>query len=196
MPTISERIGASGNDISHVQSSHNFSTTSTAGGIGDQTAGSATGRGIALLFSSVNIPRGATIQSAIITHQSVDNQSGTVCRLVIEAEDADSPDAVADDADWHALVRTAASVTWNPGAWTTDITDDTPDIAAIVQELVDRPGWDSGGAMQFLIHDDAEASDTNAVRFGYTYDNDIGKAALLVVSYVAVGKSAILLTAD
>ncbi len=195
MPSISERVGASDDDAAHSQNNHAFAPLSVASGMGDTTGSGVTGRGLFVRFSSVPIPQGATIQSAIITSLSADSQSGTVVRLVIEAENADDPSAIVDDTNWHALARTVASVSWNPGATTLDAEFDTPSLVSIVQELVDRPGWASGQAMQFLLHDDAQLSDTNAVRWAYTYDNDPAKAGLLIVTYAAAAtaKKAILL---
>ncbi|MFB3070625.1 MAG: hypothetical protein ACE1ZK_01025, partial [Nitrospirales bacterium] len=51
--------------------------------------------------------------------------------------------------------RTAASVTWSPAPWASigaaGPDQQTPNLAAIMQELVNRSGWVSGNAVALLI---------------------------------------------
>lgn len=62
---------------------------------------------------------------------------------------------------------TNTTVLWQPAAWNTigeaTTTQRTPNLAALVQEIVSRPGWTSGNAIAFLIegtgHRTAEAFD-------------------------------------
>jgi len=69
---------------------------------------------------------------------------------------------VADDAaaftsaarDLSARPVTEAKVLWLPGAWLpgdSGPAQKTPDLAAIVQPIVDREGWTSGNALAFLV---------------------------------------------
>jgi hypothetical protein len=52
----------------------------------------------------------------------------------------------------------------------------TPDLTAIVQEIVDRPGWASGNAMAFILQGIGR-------RTAVAYDQDSAKAPLLHVEY-------------
>jgi hypothetical protein len=57
--------------------------------------------------------------------------------------------------DVSARPRTTAFTTWNVPPWvnsggTTDWYG-SPDLAAVVQELINRPGWQSGHALAFII---------------------------------------------
>jgi hypothetical protein len=53
----------------------------------------------------------------------------------------------------------------------------TPNLATIIQEIVDRPGWASGNAMVVIVNG-------TGVRSAESYDGDVPAAApLLHVSY-------------
>jgi hypothetical protein len=54
----------------------------------------------------------------------------------------------------------------------------TPNLAAIVQELVNQPGWSSGQALVLLITGTGE-------RVAEAYDGEVAKAPLLHVEYAA-----------
>ncbi len=51
--------------------------------------------------------------------------------------------------------RTAASVNWSPEPWEVggerSVRQRTPDLAALIQEVVDRPDWHEGNALVLLI---------------------------------------------
>ncbi len=189
MSTFSQRVIAAGDDMSHSQSNHDFNDTSSHNSVGNNTDPGATGRGFACRFVA-NVPKGATIVSAFLTLTVSSENLNETCQAVIEAEDEDDPAAIADEADWHALIRTAASATWNPlPSPAVDAEINTPSLVALVQELVNRPDWVSGQHMQFLIHDDAQFSDNAASRWFYSYNNTPAKAPLLVIEYEDAGGS-------
>lgn len=181
MPTVSVRVAAGGDDGLHAEATHLYSSGSVFHTIGDSDV---SGYGNYQRFLNILIPNAATITVAYITLTGKDDSSGGTCTAVIEAEDEDSPTAVVSNADWHALSRTTASVTWSPvAAVTTDEELQTPSIVTVVQELVNRGGWASGNNMQFLVHDDAEASSANAYRNFRSYDDSTTKAPLLTITY-------------
>jgi len=68
-----------------------------------------------------------------------------------------------------ARVKTAAQVDWDPGAWVDGGWYEGPDLKAVIQEIVDRPGWVSGNALVLLLSDDGSAK--NVSRLIYAYDN-------------------------
>ena len=79
---------------------------------------------------------------------------------------------------------TTASAAWNPGAWgTASERHDTTDLSAVVQEIVNRSGWNSGNALAFVV-DGVSGGRVSAE----SYDGDIdpGLAARLFVRYVPV----------
>ncbi|MGA1843834.1 MAG: PilC/PilY family type IV pilus protein [bacterium] len=56
----------------------------------------------------------------------------------------------------------------------------TPDLSQIVQEIVDRSGWNSGNAMAFIITG-------SGCRIAESYDGESGAAPLLHVEYIHSG---------
>jgi hypothetical protein len=63
-------------------------------------------------------------------------------------------------------------VYWQPAQWFAETEYDSPDIAAVVQEIVDRPGWASGQAMAFFLDGD-EVQNID----GYSWDYNSGQYA-------------------
>jgi hypothetical protein len=110
---------------------------------------------VGIRFPGVAIPKGATITDAYIQFQ-VDETSSVTTNVTIKAEAADNAPTFTTTA-WNISrrARTAASVTWAPPSWTTlsakGTAQRTPSIKAIVQEIVNRPGWASGNAMAIII---------------------------------------------
>jgi hypothetical protein len=61
---------------------------------------------------------------------------------------------------------------------------DTPDLTAVVEEIVDRPGWASGSALAFLVESDPE---TAHYIDAWAYDGSPGLASRVEICYVADG---------
>ncbi len=138
-------------------------------------------------FTTVPIPSGATINSASLKVLHTVGNSSTVTNAKITAEDVDNPGI------WTTGHRpgiggvpgrgpeTTAKVDWD-SLWTPLFTLQTsPDISAITQELIDRPGWSSGQAMAYIIRDDGvgphtrwfesfDAGGSDPPKFNATYD--------------------------
>ncbi|MBA2665901.1 MAG: hypothetical protein H0U69_02575 [Trueperaceae bacterium] len=109
---------------------------------------------IGLRYQNVDIPQGATITSATITFTRRASGSGTPT-LVIRGHADDNTPAFVHGGNGTATfgissrATTAASLEWTtPG---TEATMTTPDLANVVQQIVDRPGWTSGNALGFTI---------------------------------------------
>jgi hypothetical protein len=135
---------------------------------------------VGMRFSGTAIPRGATIVNAYIQFQTDETQWGAAS-LTIQGEDADNAGAFSD---WTGNISsrplTAAAVSWSPPAWTTvgEAGPDqrTPDIASVIQEIVNRPGWSSDNAMVLIITGTGE-------RVAESYDGNSAGAPLLHVEY-------------
>ncbi len=114
-----------------------------------------------LRFRNVTIPSGSTITSAFLGVIGYLTNPGPQYNLKITAEDVDNPGI------WTTNHRpgtggapgrgpeTTAKVDWDPTSIAPGPTrTNTPDISAIIQELIDRLGWSSGNAMCFIIRND------------------------------------------
>ncbi len=141
---------------------------------------------IGVRFQNVTIPQGATITSAYIEFAAYDADN-EAASWSISGEASDHADQyttgayqnfVADDNyDLSSRPETVSSVPWNNvDAWTAGNNYASPDLSAIVQEIVDRDGWSSGNAMAFKITGTGK-------RDGKSRNNSSSAAPRLVVTY-------------
>jgi len=121
-------------------------------------------------FRNVTIPVGATIVSAFVRYTSNNAENGTTCNADLYGESSIVPALFTTFVDFQGRVRTAAKVDWdNIGAWVAGTQYDTPDIASLVQEIIDIGGWASGNNMCIFTENDS--SDVGARRIPAAWDN-------------------------
>ena len=147
---------------------------------------------VGICFTGLPIPQGATINSAYVEFETDETDSGAT-NLVIYGEDIDDANAFAAAAnDISNRSTTTASVNWSPGAWNTvNELHQTPDLSAIIKEIIDRPGWVSGNDLVITIEPGAGCVDTNCQRTAESFDGEAGAAALLVVDYTVGGSPSV-----
>jgi hypothetical protein len=137
---------------------------------------------IGMRFSNILVDPGETVSSASIQFTSDGSSSDTVS-LKIEGEKiADSPFFTETDSNFSSRTRTTANVSWSPPDWAADTAgaeQKTPDLATIVQEIIDLPGWASGNHMTFFISLIDGAAKRPA--FTKTAQNDSGTSAVLEI---------------
>ncbi|MCC6462523.1 MAG: DUF839 domain-containing protein, partial [Saprospiraceae bacterium] len=115
---------------------------------------------VGIRFSAVAVPKGALITKAYLQFQ-VDNtnKNSDPCSIWIKAENNDNP-LTFETTPFNISSRPSLpdSVLWNipAGSWTA-IGDNSGDqrstnIAVLVQQLVNRSGWNSGNAMAFMLY--------------------------------------------
>lgn len=129
------------------------------GALGDQVVG--------LRFDNLALPPGALIADARLQFAADETQTEATA-LTLRAQAADSAGIFTIAANnLSSRPLTAASVPWSPAVWAS--VDErgplqrTPDLSALVREVIARPGWTNGGALAFLItgtgHRTADAAD-------------------------------------
>ena len=132
----------------------------------------------ALRFGNISIPPGSSITEAYLD-LVIDEVDSGVTDISFYGEASDNA-AIFSTTDYDITnrSRTTAQVAWlNVPAWpTVGATVTTPDLSAIVQEIVDRPGWGKGNAMVFM-------ADATGLRVARTYEDTPTDAAILRVSY-------------
>ena len=184
MTAFSHQLTAGGDDVGHGHT-HGFTATDAAPEIGE-TAG-VIWSGMGFRFTLTGIPRSAVISNAKVDINPRTSSSGTVCRIRILAEATDDAAQLTTNAEWDTAfaAATVAKVDWNPvPAWTIDVIESTPDISAIVQEVVNRSGWVAGNHIQIFIDDsDEQRSDDNADRQVDSVESS-GTAATLTFDWV------------
>jgi len=181
MPTITLYPAVSGDDYmwytggSLLQAAASVMAVGPYGSTGDRSG---------IRFPSASIPKGSVISSAVLTLYSYGSTSGETCNAKIYGNDADNAVAPTSHAQAQGLDLTTAFVSWNGiGSWTAGSGYDTPGLATIIQEIIDRDGWSSGNAIQIIIHDDG--SSVGAYRTPHAWDG--GNPAYypkLVITYV------------
>ena len=134
---------------------------------------------VGLRFDGLNLPRGVAITNAYIQFAAKATTSeATSLTFQGEASDDASTFNTAKN-NITGRTKTAAAVAWSPATWTSGAAGPeqrTPDLTAIVQEIVNRPGWASGHALAFIVSGSGQ-------RIAWAYDGDTAKAALLHVEY-------------
>ena len=135
---------------------------------------------VGMRFNSVAIPVGATIALATIQFK-VDETTSTATSLTIQGEATNNaPTFTSSSGNISSRARTSASVAWSPAPWpTTGATgpdQQTPNFAAIVQEVVDQPGWASGNSLVVIITGTGK-------RVAESFNGDSAGAALLHVEF-------------
>ena len=101
----------------------------------------------------------------------------------LQAEAADNPLGFSGGVErlLSNLKRTTASQVWNigPDPWTANPPYDSPDIGAVIQEVVNRPGWAPGNAL-VLIYTMSNYTQNRRI---WAYDGDPTRAAKLKITY-------------
>ncbi|MFK8009971.1 MAG: T9SS type A sorting domain-containing protein [Saprospiraceae bacterium] len=137
--------------------------------------GGSTPQKVGIRFNRIGIPAGVNITNAYIRFEA--KQSTTLaCNLNITAEKS-IISATFDGTDDEITARdtTTASISWTPGDWADNSFYTTPDLTAVVSELVNQSGWDNSSAVTFIITGEGEREAWS--------ENGTGTAPELVVEY-------------
>ncbi|MEN8184387.1 MAG: putative metal-binding motif-containing protein, partial [Myxococcota bacterium] len=137
---------------------------------------------VGLRFRDVDLPRGVTILGARVQF-AADEIGSTASSLTVEGEASDDAAAfVRVDGDVTSRPRTHQAVVWEPPPWTgskaSGAGQRTPELTAVVQEIIDRPGWSAGNALVLVI----SGSGTRTAR---SYDGTPERAAILELEYLS-----------
>ncbi len=104
-------------------------------------------------FQNVQVPQGARIDSAffiVFSHEGKSTED--VARITIVGDATDNATTFTEDQLITDRPSTANTVLWEVAEeWEIYQPYQSADIAPIVQELVDRAGWQNGNAMAFIL---------------------------------------------
>ncbi len=123
---------------------------------------------VGVRFRRLYIPQGATITSARIQFKASNSDSSNL-NLDISADlSPNAPVYQATANNISGRTQTAAKVNWNSvPSWTSESFYDTPDLTAVLQEVVNQSGWCYGNAAAFTFKRQGGLSGT---RYFYAYD--------------------------
>jgi hypothetical protein len=135
---------------------------------------------VGLRFGSIDIPAGAPIVSAWVQFKT-DKVDSSTASLIVQGQAANNAPSFAK-APYNILLRprTGAMTNWVPPKWSVvgevGPGQRTVNVAAVIQEIVNRPGWVPGNSLVLIItgggHREAE-----------TFEGDAAGAALLHVEH-------------
>jgi hypothetical protein len=144
--------------------------------------------GVGIRFNNVNVPQGATINSATLTITGTYSCGLNGCNSTIYGVDAD------DTSTWDGnkpsdQTQTTASTSFNKtGTFSPDLSYETwtPSVTSIVQEIVNRGGWVADNSMSFVIEGDSfsKGSGMNL----HTFDHASFPEPKLTIDYTAAGR--------
>jgi hypothetical protein len=135
-------------------------------------------------FNGITIPAGSTINRASLKICAHPYGLRAVLDGSIKGEAID--DAATFGANSRAIAKltaTTASTAWKwaeDQPWSANEWYESPDISAIVQEIVNRPGWGFNNSVVILYVSDQDTSDD---RMFWSFDGDPAKAAKLAITY-------------
>ncbi|MGG5821704.1 Calx-beta domain-containing protein [Falsiroseomonas sp. HW251] len=181
MAVLEKRVASGADDVE--QRGHSMSLSSTdLELIQDGT----TVQQVGLRFTGVDIPVGANITRAYIQF-TADEVGSASTSLLIRGEDVNDAAAFTTATDnLSARSVTDASAAWSPPAWTTvgaaGLAQQTPDLSAVVQEIVGRSGWAASNDMAFIFTG-------SGTRTAEAFEGSAAGAPLLHVEWTAGGPS-------
>jgi secreted PhoX family phosphatase len=189
--TFSTRITAANDDLEEflpgsVKTVGTLDAGSSDLELGAESAGNVDPQLVGMRFVNVTIPKGAIVTNAYIRF-TVDatNKNTDPCNLHIFAQAADNPVTFdpAVNFNMSSRPRLPDSIAWNiaTGSWATvgqsGADQTSTNIAALVQQLINRTGWTSGNAMAFFIKG-------SGLREAETYDKSVTNCPQLVIEYL------------
>ncbi|OQY26964.1 MAG: hypothetical protein B6244_12075, partial [Candidatus Cloacimonetes bacterium 4572_55] len=146
------RINTGSDDAEEAESGGVYLTSSDLELVEDESSGSQT---VGMRFTGVTVPQGATVTNAYVQFE-VDETTSTSTSLEVRGNDVNNASTfVNSNGNISGRTVTDALVNWNPPAWNQEDANGedqrTPDISSIIQEIVDRSGWNSGNAIALII---------------------------------------------
>ncbi len=139
---------------------------------GDQTIG--------FRFQDIAIPPGSIIKNAHIQFTTgFAGISTGLSNLDIKGHNVDdAPTFVSEENNISNRATTSAIVNWQAPTWPdgneAGTKQQTPDLKNIIQEIINRPGWEEDNALAFIFTG-------TGIRVPFAYDGDPSKAAKLVI---------------
>lgn len=178
-PSVSPQVSASYDDAEDKRNSTTFSNSATRINLVDDAADSASWCG-GVRFQVPSIASGDTIDSATLD-VNVQATLRDDPNLFICGNDVDNGNDFNTEQDIMGRTRTTATVNWiDTGVGAGAVS--SPDIASVMQEIVDRGGWAANQYMVFLMI--TLGTSSNSFRIS-SYDESSSLAVVLSVTYTA-----------
>lgn len=156
-------------------------------------------------FLNIPIKQGTVIKNAYLTvtaSASSNTEEIGDANSVIAGNDEDNAGVFSDLPDYQSRCgtrcgganndkRTTASVAWNAiEPFTADEEYQSPDISSVIQEIINRAGWQSGNSLVLFWEDHGGywyPDSPQPLRIVYGYDGSAAKAVKLHIEYQSSG---------
>ncbi|CAA6819329.1 MAG: Chitinase (EC [uncultured Thiotrichaceae bacterium] len=142
---------------------------------------------VGIRFNGINIPAGAVISDAYVQFTVDETNTETTSLTVYGEANANPVTFTTDNGDITSRALTTANASWNPASWDTvgeqSSEQQTEDISAIIQELVNQSGWNEGQSMAIIIVGEGS-------RTAESFDGDSADAPTLHIEYSTDGNPA------
>ncbi len=178
--TVDVRVDESNDDAEERQNGSVALTSSDLELVDDGSKGKR-GQTIGIRFKGITIPPGATIGNAYILFTVDEKDSGPTSVTVYGQAASNPPTFSKARFDITSRPRTPTAVDWpDIPPWNVvgvaEMVQQTPDLFAIVQEIIDDREWASGNSMVFIIEGSGE-------RTAESFNGVAASAPLLHVEY-------------
>lgn len=144
-----------------------------------------------LRFTNLTVPQGATITDARLTLYARGNRTGAAATdfVTIGAEQVDNATQVTSYANHTSRMgNVGVTVDWLMTNMTVNQALESPNLAAVVQQVVNRAGWVSGNAIQFFCANNPVANmnwNFDVDMQNYAVNNGAQYYPMLEVTYLA-----------
>jgi type IV pilus assembly protein PilY1 len=152
----------------------NLKTTTTVLPVGSDSLA-------AFRFAGVGIPRGAVISSAVLYLVPLSNTSKHITVRYFGERSGNSAPLGRAGGDLSVRPKTRAFVDDRPAPWPREEFAPSPDLRAVVQEIVAQAGWSPGNSLTIFVADNGSVATRNIGSFESRPGST--KAAVLVVTY-------------
>ena len=143
------------------------------------------------------LPPGAVIKKAYVGFRARGSNDSATSLQIVGQLSHDAATFSATNNDISGRPATATSIPWSPGAWTGGSYQQTPDLTALIQELVNQPNWSTKSAIVLRIQgtgqraassfDDSSFSPTLQVEYDPTMHTELPVCATPEIVALNVG---------
>lgn len=136
---------------------------------------------VGIRFNNITLPPGSVITNAWMEFHAdlpdAPNTNSNTANLTIRCQASDNAPTFTTAAN-NILNRVATSTaaSWAPESWTADQLYTTPNLSGIMQEVINRPGWNTGNSIAFIITGSGS-------RVADAYDENPALAPKLYIEY-------------
>jgi thermitase len=132
-------------------------------------------------FANVPIPRGSTIVTATMRlYCYLYGTQHIILRYAGEATPNSRP-FLSSRFDLSSRSTTKAQIVDTPSAWTNRNYNASPDLAPIIQEIINKPGWKQSNPLSLLVKNNGGAG----IRLITAFEGNSSHAAILHVEFIA-----------